>query len=350
VGDDATGTQGPPSSGGPSPGAPPAGRSPDTPPPSGVGVPPAEEAPVTGRMARASAAVRHARERADDAKRRGAEIAERERARRPSVAAAFTLSERDRQQAGALLAGGLAFRFFLWLLPLALTAVCIVTAVRDIGDVEPAEAAKTGGLSSAAAAAIADAVKQAGKSWWLLLPVALWLLAWAAAAAARAMWLVSAVSWRVSPGKRLPTLRAAGAFTGIVLGMMLCSLLARPLFSGSALTDVLAWLLTLAAQAAIAFYGLTKLPRPPDITPRDLVPGVLLFVVGLAGLRVIGGWYFAREIGKVADLYGSLGLSVVFLTWLYLFGRFIVAGLMLNGVVARQHAARAEAAASEPAP
>ena len=66
----------------------------------------------------------------------------------------------------------------------------------------------------------------------------------------------------------------------------------------------------------------------------------MLFGVGLALLRLAGGWYFARQLDKVADLYGSIGLSVVFLTWLYLFGRFIVAGLMLNGVVARQRAAR----------
>jgi len=229
------------------------------------------------------------------------------------------------------------------LLPLALAFVCVLSAVRDFSDVEPADAAKTGGLSAAVAASIADAVKQAGKAWWVILPVALWLLVWASAAGARAMWLVSAVSWRVPPGKRLPTFKAAGAFTATLLGMMLCSLLSRPLFAGSVVTDILAWLLTVAAQAAIAFYALTKLPRPPEVPARDLIPGAVLFVVGLALLRIAGGWYFARQLDKVADLYGSIGLSVVFLTWLYLFGRFIVAGLMLNGVVARQRADRTAA-------
>lgn len=323
---------------------------PDDPAPQGAsdGEPNPAELPP-GRVAKAQGAFRRARERIEETRRRWTEIAERERTRRPSVAAAFTLSQRDRQQAGSLLAGGLAFRFFLWLLPLALVIVCTLGAARDFAHVDPVEAAQTGGVSAAVAASISDAVKGAGRAWWVLLPLALWLLFWAASTAARSMRLVSAVAWRVSPGKKPPMVRAVLGFTGVIVGMIACSLVTRPLFAGAAVTDVLAWLLGLGGQAALAFWGLTTLPRPPEVRPIDLLPGALLFVVGLAGLRIAGGWYFAHEIGKVSNLYGSLGLSVVFLTWLYLFGRFIVGGLMLNGVVYRQRAARAPAAPAAPA-
>src|SRR5262245_30841598 len=82
------------------------------PPQDGAGAPPAGPAEPPGRVARMGAGIRRARTRAEEAKRRGIEIAERERGRRPSVAAAYELGHRDRQAAGALLAGGLAFRFF----------------------------------------------------------------------------------------------------------------------------------------------------------------------------------------------------------------------------------------------
>src|SRR4051812_13228329 len=272
--------------------------------------------PPPGRVARAQGALHRARARWEESRRRWTEIAERERARRPSVAAAFSLSPRHRQQAGALLAGGLAFRFFLWLLPLALLVVCTLGAARDFAHVDPVEAARTGGVSAAVAASISDAVQGTGQAWWFLLPLALWLLFWAASPAARSMRLVSAVAWRVSPGKRASMVRAAAGFTGLVAGMIACSLVTRPLFAGAAATDVLAWLLGLGAQAALALWGLTTLPRPPEVRPFDLLPGGCLFVAGLGALRIAGGWYFAHEIGKVSNLYGSLGLSVVFLTWL----------------------------------
>jgi len=49
--------------------------------------------------------------------------------------------------------------------------------------------------------------------------------------------------------------RAAAGFTGLVAGMIACSLVTRPLFAGAAATDVLAWLLGLGAQAALALWG-----------------------------------------------------------------------------------------------
>jgi hypothetical protein len=42
------------------------------------------------------------------------------RSRHASVDASFDLLERDRRLAASVLAGGIAFRLFLWLLPLAL--------------------------------------------------------------------------------------------------------------------------------------------------------------------------------------------------------------------------------------
>jgi uncharacterized BrkB/YihY/UPF0761 family membrane protein len=35
--------------------------------------------------------------------------------------------------------------------------------------------------------------------------------------------------------------------------------------------------------------------------------------------------YFAGRLGRVDDLYGALGLAAVFMAWLYLGGRLIVA-------------------------
>ena len=48
------------------------------------------------------------------------------RLRIPALDAAFDVGERDRDVAGGLLAGAVAFRLFLWLVPFALAAVTVV--------------------------------------------------------------------------------------------------------------------------------------------------------------------------------------------------------------------------------
>jgi hypothetical protein len=69
-----------------------------------------------GRIARARA-------RAQEAKQAGARLLEREQTRRKWVRVAIEAYDRHRRFAGGMLAGGLAFRFFLWLLPFSLVAV-----------------------------------------------------------------------------------------------------------------------------------------------------------------------------------------------------------------------------------
>jgi uncharacterized BrkB/YihY/UPF0761 family membrane protein len=252
------------------------------------------------------------------------------------VAAAFEFSRRDRQQAGTLLAGGLAFRFFLWLLPAILSVVGLLGLIQAIWGIDVRTAASNAGLSGPAAGVVADAVRQGGKAWWVTLPLAIWLLLWFGAGAARAMRLASAVAWRTPLGHAPRFLRAAGAFTGIAGGMILASVPAKPLYGGGPATDVLAWILTLLVQTGLAFWGLVVLPRPSDATRRDLLPGIVVFMVGLGVLRIAGGVYFAHELHSRSSLYGSLGIASVFLVWLYLFGRVTVAGLMLNGILARR--------------
>jgi uncharacterized BrkB/YihY/UPF0761 family membrane protein len=281
-------------------------------------------------------AYRRARERADAAKSKAIEIGERERGRRRGVAAAYEVGQADRQQAGALLAGGLAFRLFLWLLPLSLLFVAVVGLFHDISGTDPVEVAKASGLGLAFADTVAKGVEEAGWASIVLLILALYLLALASASAARSFRLVSSVAWRIPAGKRAPWLKSAGVFTGIALAMTSVVPLARPLFSGALATDILAWVLMIAGQGAVAWYAMTLLPRPSEIRPVQLVPGAALFTAGLAILRLATDLYFAPHLSSVTDLYGSLGIAAVFMTWLYLIGRLTVAGLMLNSILARR--------------
>ena len=43
--------------------------------------------------------------------------------------------------------------------------------------------------------------------------------------------------------------------------------------------------------------------------------------------------YFAGKLERSAGLYGGLGLAAVFLAWLYLLGRLMVAAVNLNATL-----------------
>jgi len=109
------------------------------------------------------------RTRAEELSRSAQQRLELERSRRASVRTAFELYERDRGRAGNLLAGGIAFRLFLWLLPFSVVVVIILGFVTDVADREPDEVARDVGLSAAFASTVAHGVATSDRARIVLL-------------------------------------------------------------------------------------------------------------------------------------------------------------------------------------
>jgi membrane protein len=61
-----------------------------------------------------------------------------------------------------------------------------------------------------------------------------------------------------------------------------------------------------------------------------MVPGALLFGVGIEVLRLATTVYYVRQLASVNDLYGAMGFASVVLAWLYLLGRLIVVSVLVN--------------------
>ena len=69
--------------------------------------------------------------------------AQLERGRHGSVDAVFEMAERDGEVGGGIIAGALAYRLFIWLLPLALVAVAGLGFAADAASSTPEEAAES---------------------------------------------------------------------------------------------------------------------------------------------------------------------------------------------------------------
>jgi hypothetical protein len=140
----------------------------------------------------------------------GVEKARRASERHASVAVPFRAMERNTGVAANVLAGGMAYRLFLWLLPFGLV-VSGVLGLLDVNSVH--DAAASGGLPSAVVTMITTIATEAGTNWWWLLLAGLPLLLWEGYAGARAVQLIHALVWQETPEKLKPV-KSSLAFTG----------------------------------------------------------------------------------------------------------------------------------------
>jgi uncharacterized BrkB/YihY/UPF0761 family membrane protein len=256
-----------------------------------------------------------------------------ERGRRTSVKVAYDFYRRDRAFAGSLLAGGLSVKLFLWFLPFALSVVAIVGTLADRFDQPADEIARDSGLAAVLARLVADAVETSTRARWYLAIFGLVLLLWAGRGVVRALALTSRLAWRMeqaSPGRRL---YGTLAVVGIVVAILGVQWARNRLLGGPWSVDLLVLAIAIVFLAGIFLVMFTWLPRPEEVPWTALVPGALLMTLGVLVIRLATLVYFAPRLESASDLYGGLGLAGVFLAWLYIISRLLVASISLNATI-----------------
>ncbi len=251
------------------------------------------------------------------------------RTRVPGMDIGFLAAQRELGLGGALLAGGLAYRLFLWLLPIGLVGAQILGVWADANEEGVEDAAKEFGIGAAAIASASDAVETNAGNRVLLLLTGLVLLAWFSLAFVRALQLAYALAWGL-PRPRLPKpFYAVLVFNGLFVAVAVASAALAWLRQELGLLGILGLVLTVAEQAAVALVVMWLLPRRTERW-QDLIPGAVVVAVGAQLLSVAVVYYFAPKIGRSSELYGALGAAAVLLVWLYLVARLIMSGAFLN--------------------
>jgi len=275
------------------------------------------------------------RTRSDETRRTLEHEADVLRARHRGVQLAFEAYERDRGHAGALLAGGLAYRLFLWLVPMALVVASAIGLIADLSSRTTDEVAGSAGLPAALTIAIADAGEDAGRGSIVLLVIGLWAVFWAGKAVVKALRLLAGVAWQIRPGPLSHSVRVSAAYSGIMLGFLALPVLLQPLYSGPFVTDLVVWVATPIAVTPVLVWVLAWLPHPDGLRWIAFLPGAALVAVGLQLLRIATSLYFVGRLDRVDDLYGAIGIATVFMVWLFVIGRLVVAATAVNAEVWR---------------
>jgi YihY family inner membrane protein len=174
-----------------------------------------------------------------------------------------------------------------------------------------------------------------GSGWVILVGslVALWSGLGGVGAAQRAMDDV----WDVPRRDRPPFLRAHARALAMlvvlgtfVVGVSVSTAMLGSLGDGSALAVggllVAAVLNTLVATTAFRLLSAASAPW------RVLLPGGALVGVLWTFVQTLGGWIMARRIHGASDLYGTFGLVLGLLAWIYLAAQIFLFGAEVNVV------------------
>ena len=270
-----------------------------------------DEAPDAGRGGRARA-------------RLAATMASAKSASERHVALAVPLraAERNRRVAASVLAGGLAYRLFLWLLPFGL----IVGGALGFLNADNTEKASRGGLPAAISDAIGDASRAAhSDSWWLL----------AVGVRPPLGGLYGREGGEAHPFARLGRApvedEAAPGITRLHRGAV--AVWAEVAFHGGSVArrGRASSLGVLSVAPLAGLWLLVSLHLPHRDAPwQALLPGALLVAIGFQVLHEVVVIYLVPELEKSTSLYGSLGAATTIIFFVYLVATLVVASPILN--------------------
>ncbi|MBA2576542.1 MAG: YihY/virulence factor BrkB family protein [Euzebyaceae bacterium] len=134
---------------------------------------------------------------------------------------------------------------------------------------------------------------------------------------------------RLARGLGLLVLLGGGAIASTVLAGLATAEGASAV--GRAL-PLAASLLVNLALFLLAFQVLTAIGLPW----RRLVPGTVVAAVGWVVLQSVGGYYVNRQLADASQVYGTFGLVIGLLSWLYLTAQLVLYAAELNVVLARR--------------
>jgi membrane protein len=274
------------------------------------------EPPAAGKRARLTERASSVRAHADEA-----------RARHSSLDFGLGLVERDSAIGGGLLAGALAYRLFVLLLPTTLLLVSGLGLYAGTVDESPSKVVQEAGLHGLFASEVSASAsgRHRGIVFLLMVPAVLYAMV----ALYRAIAKVHAIAWHGS-GRRA---RITGRGVAVFAGALLLQLAALQIVGWVRRNDQvggLAALLVYLVLASGAWLAVSaQLPHRDVRWPR-LLPGALLFGVGLLFVNIFNIYVTTRLVENRADTYGALGIATALLFSLVLVGRLIVVSAELN--------------------
>jgi len=270
-------------------------------------------------------------ERAKGWKDRGLDLAETAYRRWPLLEFPLELFRRFIRVNASVLAGHLAFRVFVFIVPLLLVLVAGLGFASSSG-VDVAEQGENVRIGTALASSIADTGNQAEQSKYQVGLIGLLALVTATSGLVAALRLVVATVWEI-PVKEAPTTRVKtmGWLLPGVLIVFIGMGIRQWLSQRGLVLEGLGALIAIAINSVCLLGLFWILPRRTKQL-LDLVPGAVAAAVGFAALNIASAVYFTDKLQKSSEVYGTLGVAVTVLVYLFFVGQIIVISSLVNTI------------------
>ncbi len=248
---------------------------------------------------------------------------------RPFVDVCVRVWHRDRDSAGTLVGSAIAFRLFLFFVPMVLFFTGLLGFLANAIDHEVLEDANiTGGLASQ----IELALSQPDSTRWIATLLGLTGMAWAGRSLTRALVAASCLAWQLPVRAKAPP-KVMGAIAGLIAGIALVATLVNRLRDNGLAVASFSFAVAIAFYAVAWLIVSMLLPRRENTDPSALVPGAVIFAAVLTGMQAVSQIYLPGKFSHASQLYGAIGITIVTLGWFFILGRAMMFSLSVDAVI-----------------
>ncbi len=236
------------------------------------------------------------------------------------------------------MAGALAFRLFLFLIPYVLFMFTAFGTASTLADASATEMAKKAGISGVLATGIVNAESLSNGQKWVLLAVSGYATVMAARGVVSTLVAAVCLVWKI-PRAKIRKFRPALLFISFItivswLTGWIGQIRNETLAPGLVLTA--AWL---AIPLLAGWWMMSRLPHG-DAPSWALLPGAAVLALGLQLMHLFTVIYIARSAASKSETYGVVGVALATLVWCYVAGRLVIATAVVNAALWHRHEQR----------
>ena len=248
---------------------------------------------------------------------------------RPLVDVCVRLYYRDRDSAGTLVGSAIAFRLFLFFVPMLLFFTGLLGFFAEAISHEDLENAN---ITGSFASQIETALSQPNSTRWVATLLGLFGMLWAGRSLTKALVAASCLAWQL-PVRARASPKVMGAIAGLIAGIALVATVVNRLRDNGVAVAGASFLVAGCLYVVAWLVVSMLLPRRENTDPSALLPGAVIFAATLAGMQFVSQVYLPSKFSHASQLYGAIGITVVTLGWFFILGRVMMFSLSVDAVI-----------------
>jgi uncharacterized BrkB/YihY/UPF0761 family membrane protein len=249
---------------------------------------------------------------------------------RPVLDVPLRLYRRDREMVGPVVSSALAFRLFLFFVPLLLFGVGLAGFSSSLFDADDVN--EQAGITGSLAQQIDTALSQTNQTRWVAVLVGLVGIASTGRTLSKVMVSASCLAWGM-PVRSKASARVVGVIVGLVVGTGLLAVIVNRIRADLGIGVAgLSFLAVFCVYLVLWLAVSALLPRASSDLGA-LLPGAALVALSLAAMQALSQLYLPSRFDRASELYGSIGAAVVTLGWFFILARAIVLAMALDAVI-----------------